>query len=292
MKRIWTFVFIGCLTILASGQEPGLTIGPADMLHVKVLEAPELEQTGRVTDSGDLQLILGGSVKVLGLTPAEAGKVIERALVGGNYVLSPHVSVTIEQYATQNVSILGQVKNPGSFPVGTPRSVIDVLALAGGLTDLADRNITIQRHDSKQRVEFLLSNHSRTALDQSVLVYPGDTILVPRADVVYILGDVNRPGGITIATNDSRLSVLQAISLAGGTPPTAVPSHARLIRKVEEGKYVELNLPLSAMQKGRRADMPLQADDIIYVPFSYLRNMGMGIDSLLAAAGSAAVFRF
>ena len=126
----------------------------------------------------------------------------------------------------------------------------------------------------------------------NVPVYPGDTVLVPKADVVYVLGDVNRPGGIAIVTNDSKLSALQALSLAGGTPPNAVPSHSRLIRKQADGSHVELPLQLSAMQKGKEPDIPLQGDDIIYVPFSYARNMAVGAGSLVGATSSAAIYRF
>ena len=103
---------------------------------------------------------------------------------------------------------------------------------------------------------------------------------------MYILGDVNRPGGIAIVTNDSKLSALQALSLAGGTPPNAVPSHARLIRKQADGSHVEIPLQLSAMEKGKQPDIQLQADDILYVPFSYTRNMAVGAGSLVKASAS------
>jgi polysaccharide export outer membrane protein len=262
------------------------------MLHLKVLEAPELEQSSRVSDAGTLTLILGGKVQVAGLTPADAAIAIERVLVEGHYVLTPHVSVTTEQTATQNVTILGQVRTPGSYPIATPRPILDVLALAGGLNDLAQRKVTIQRHSTKERVDYVLSNSANAALDANVPVYPGDTVLVPKADVVYVLGDVNRPGGIAIVTNDSKLSALQALSLAGGTPPNAVPSHSRLIRKQADGTHVELPLQLSAMQKGKEPDIPLQGDDIIYVPFSYARNMAVGAGSLVGATSSAAIYRF
>jgi polysaccharide biosynthesis/export protein len=167
-----------------------------------------------------------------------------------------------------------------------------VLALAGGLSDLAQRKVTIQRHASKERVDYVLSNSANAALDANVPVYPGDTVLVPKADVVYVLGDVNRPGGIAIVTNDSKLSALQALTLAGGTPPNAVPSQSRLIRKQADGGHVELPLQLSAMQKGKEPDIPLQGDDIIYVPFSYARNMAVGAGSLVGATSSAAIYRF
>jgi polysaccharide biosynthesis/export protein len=293
MKRtIQSFLVLFCWAACCVAQTESLTIGPGDLVHVKVLESAELEQTARVTDAGTLALILGGTVHVAGLTPADAALAIDRVLVEGHYVLTPHVSVTLEQTATQNVTIMGQVRSPGSYSIGTSRPILDVLALAGGLTDLADRRITIQRHLSKERVVFVVSNSADTALDASVAVLPGDTVIVPKAEVVYILGDVNRPGGIAMVTNDSKLSVVQAISLAGGTPPTAVPSHTRLLRKQVDGSRVEIPLQLSAMQKGKTPDMQLQADDIVYVPFSYTRNMAVGAGSLVGSTSSAAIYRF
>jgi polysaccharide export outer membrane protein len=293
MKRtIQSFLVLFCWAACCVAQTESLTIGPGDLVHVKVLESAELEQTARVTDAGTLALILGGTVHVAGLTPADAALAIDRVLVEGHYVLTPHVSVTLEQTATQNVTIMGQVRSPGSYAIGTSRPILDVLALAGGLTDLADRRITIQRHLSKERVVFVVSNSADTALDASVAVLPGDTVIVPKAEVVYILGDVNRPGGIAMVTNDSKLSVVQAISLAGGTPPTAVPSHTRLLRKQVDGSRVEIPLQLSAMQKGKTPDMQLQADDIVYVPFSYTRNMAVGAGSLVGSTSSAAIYRF
>jgi len=293
MMRVFkSLVLLFCCAACCCAQTESLTIGPGDLLHLKVLEAPELEQSARVTDAGTLTLILGGSVQVAGLAPPEAALAIARVLVEHHYVLTPHVSVTLEQTATQNVTIMGQVRSPGSYPIGTPRPILDVLALAGGLTDLADRKVTIERHATKERVEFVVSNSAKAALDASIAVLPGDTVIVPKADVVYILGDVNRPGGIAIVTNDSKLSALEALSLAGGTPPNAVPSHARLIRRQADGSHVDLPLQLSAMQKGKQPDIPLQSDDIVYVPFSYARNMAVGAGSLIGSTSSAAIYRF
>jgi polysaccharide export outer membrane protein len=262
------------------------------MIHISVLETADLDQHVRVADSGDAPLILGGNVRLSGLSPAEAALVIEKKLTDGNYVLNPHVSVTVEHFATKNVTVIGQVHSPGSYEIGTPRTILDVLALAGGLTEVADRKVTLERRNTKEQIEYFVSNSSAAALKDQPLVLPGDTVLVARASVVYVLGDVGHPGGYPAATNDSHLSVLQAVALAGGTPPNAVPSKARLIRKAENGAYVEIALPLSDMQKGKRTDIPLQADDIIYVPFSYMKNMALSINGILAAAASASVYRF
>lgn len=291
-KAILSTLFLFSFVTWCAAQTESLTIGPGDLVQIKVLEAPELEQSVRVTDAGSLALILGGPVYVAGLTPPEAADAISRVLVDGHYLLTPHVSVVLQQTATQNVTIIGQVHSPGSYPIGTSRGILDVLALAGGLTEIADRKVMIERHASKERVTFVVSNKAGNALDQSVPVYPGDTVIVSKADVVYILGDVNRPGGIAMVTNDSRLSAVQALTLAGGTPPNAVPSKARLIRKQADGSRVEMPLQLSAMAKGKQPDIELQPDDIVYVPFSYARNMAVGAGSLVGATSSAAIYHF
>lgn len=292
MKVLRLLLLLMIPAALCYAQKESLTIGPGDMLHISVLETADLDQHVRVDDSGDAPLILGGNVRLSGLTPAQAAQVIEKKLADGNYVLNPHVSVTVERSATKNVTVVGQVRAPGSYEIDTPRTILDVVALAGGLTDLADRRIVLERRGTKEQIEYFVSNNATAALKDQPLVLPGDTVLVGKAGVVYVLGDVGHPGGFAAATNDSHLSVLQAVALAGGTPPNAVPSKAQLIRKAENGAYIDIALPLSDMQKGKRTDLPLQADDIVYVPYSYLKNMAVNIDALVAAAATASIYRF
>jgi polysaccharide export outer membrane protein len=276
---------------LTAQTTESLLIGPGDLLHVLVFDTPELEEHARVTDAGGLPLVLGGTVRVAGLTPSRAAEAIEDALVRGHFLLTPRVLVTVEEYETQKVSILGEVHTPGAYSIDTPRSVLDVLSLAGGLTDLADRKVLIERHGTSETVQYFVSNAPNLATDTTVTVNPGDTLLVSKAGIVYVLGDVGRPGGYTMTNNDGKLSVLELIARAGGTAPNATPSHAKLIRKSGDG-YVATPLPLSDMQKGTRPDLPLQPDDIVYVPFSYLRNFAVQGTSIAASAASASVYRF
>lgn len=278
----------------AGAQQPeSLLIGPGDLLHVQVFDTPELEQKDvRVTDVGELPLILGGNVKVAHLTPAEAARVIEKALVDGHFVLRPRVAVTVEEYATQKVSVLGEVKTPGAYAIQTPRSVLDVLTLAGGLTELADRKILVERRGTDEKVPYFVSNDAKAAMDASVRINPGDTLYVPKAGIVYVLGDVKQPGGYTMTNNEAQLSVLQLVARAGGTNNSAVPSHARLVRKTGDSGYTETALQLSDMQKGKQSDQFLQPGDIVYVPFSYMRNFALQGSGLVASASSAAIYKF
>ncbi len=266
-----------------------ILIGPGDMLHIQVFDTPEMEQHARVTDDGNVPLMFLGNVHVAGLPPEGAARTIEMQLQQKELMKRPQVTVNIEQYATQGVLVIGEVKNPGSYQIDTSRPVLDVLTLAGGLTEVADRKITIERHDTGERVQYFVSNRPEDAFDHSVLIHPGDKLMVPKAGIVYALGDFAKPGGYTLSDNRSQLSAVQMLALAGGTPPTAMPSAARLIRRNGDG-YTETKIQLSDMQKGKIADIQLQADDIIYVPFSYLKNMAVNATGIVASVGSAAIY--
>lgn len=294
MNRTKSFILVLLLTLGTScrAQRESLPIGRGDLIHIQVFETGDLEEHIRVTDAGEIRLILGGTIKVAGLTPADAAAAIETRLRQANYLRSPHVLVMVEQYATEAVSVIGQVRSPGNYQIETPRHVLDVISMAGGLTENANREVTIGRHGTTKKITYYLSNDSSAALKEDILVYPGDTIVVPKAEVVYVMGDVGRPGGYAQTTNNSQLTVLQAVTLAGGTPPTASLSHARLIRKQPNGTFSETPLRLGAMEKGKTVDIVLQADDIVYVPFSYLKNVAVGAGGLVASTSSAAIYHF
>lgn len=265
-----------------------LLIGPGDLLHISVLREPELDQHIRVLDSGNIILALAGTAHVQGLTPSAAAARIAEKYRDGKFLLHPVVSVFVEQYASETVAVLGQVHNPGNLAIDSPRTLIDVLSLAGGLTDVADRHIVVQRAKSGERLHVFLSNSADAALNADIVVRPGDTVIVPKAGIVYVLGDVAHPGGY-VMENESRMTVLQAIALASGASKTASEKHIRLVRNVD-GITQSIVLPLRDMERGRDPDVPLQANDILYVPFSLVRNLSMGLAGITAAAGTAVIY--
>lgn len=269
-----------------------LLIGPGDLLRITVLRESELDQRTRVLDSGEIVLALAGNLSVQGLTPAQAADRIAARYREGKFLLHPEVSVFVEEYATQTVTILGQVAHPGSVRIAAPRSLIDVLSLAGGLNEFADRHLVIERKaldgQPPERIRAYLPNRADDALNADVLIRPGDTVIVPKAGIVYVLGDVAHPGGY-VMQNDSKLTVLQAIALAAGASKTASERRIRLVRNVD-GQSLSLDLPLRDMERGRQPDVPLQANDILYVPFSLVKNVSLGIASITAAAGSALIY--
>ena len=272
-----------------STQSESLLIGPGDLLRITILGESELSQRVRVRDSGKIALPLIGDVELRGLSTAEAGNAIRHKYTDAQLLKHPEVSVFIEEYATQAVSVLGQVVRPGPVSISTSRTLVDVLAMAGGLTDVADRHITVERGGAARGlIEVFLSNKADDALTSDIEIYPGDKILVPRAGVVYVLGDVGRPGGY-VMQNNSRLTVLEAIAMAAGVNKTASEGRARLIHN-SNGQYRERDLSLKEIEQGKAPDELLQADDVIYIPFSFGKNIVMATNSIVASTSSALIY--
>lgn len=278
------------LTSPKPSPSESLLIAPGDLLHITVLREPELEQRVRVRDAGDVNLPLIGDVHVAGLDPETAAAKIATEYLNQNYLKHPEVSVFMEEFATQSVSVLGQVVKPGTYTITAPRTLLDLLAMAGGLTEIADRHIMIERAaDVKQREEeVFLSNRSDDALMANTLIHPGDTILVPRAGIVYVLGDVGRPGGY-VMQNESRMTILQAIAMANGVNRTADEKRARVIHNIN-GDYSEEDLTLREIEKGDAPDRLLQPNDVIYIPFSFAKNLALGTNSIMASTASALIY--
>jgi polysaccharide export outer membrane protein len=265
-----------------------LRIAAGDLLNVSVLREPELDRRVRVRDSGAISLPLIGDAAVQGLSAGDAAKVIEQRYLDGQFLKHPDVSVFIEEFATQQVAVLGQVVKPGSYSLPTARSLIDVLAMAGGLTEVADRHITIERASHAASAEVFLSNRADDALDANVQVFPGDKVLVPKAGIIYVLGDVGRPGGY-VMQNESRMTVLQAMAMAAGANRTASEAHVRLVRG-KDGQFEEQEIPLKEMERGEVPDLLLEANDVLYVPFSFGRHVLMGASSIAASASAALIY--
>ncbi len=279
------------LAVPARAQAPkpdSLPIAAGDLLSVQVFRESDLDTKARVVDAGTVTVPLIGAVPVEGLSAPEAASAMEKLFEQRHLLLHPQVSVSIEESAAKQVAVLGEVGRPGVVLVSSPRSLLDVLAEAGGLLKTADRRVTLRR-PGQAPVTVLVANDATTQLTQGpVMVSPGDTVLVPRAGIVYVLGDVGHPGGY-LMQDDAKLSLLQALSLASGVTRTAAEKHARLVRTVR-GVPVELPLQLKSIEAGHTPDIQLQNDDIVYIPFSFARNMALGAPSIAASASSALVY--
>lgn len=272
----------------ASTSSRGYLIGPEDLLEITVYEAPDLDRSVRVSEDGMISLPLLGSIHVAGQTPSELEITIQDLLRDKEIMKDPQVGVLVRELQSRPVSVFGAVKKPGVFQIRNPRSLLEILSLAEGLAPDAGDSVIVVRGKNLVRVvasaglnddagDSELPDESLTvdirALLESgdpasnVTVYPGDSVKVPRAGVVYVIGEVNRPGGFVL-TNNKNISVLQALALAEGFTNVAKKSEGVIIRTAEDGSRTEIPVNLAMVLKGQATDTYLQADDIVFVPGS------------------------
>jgi polysaccharide biosynthesis/export protein len=267
-----------------------LMIGGGDLLKISVFGAPESDQEVRVDQDGNISLNFIGSVHIAGLTTNQAQDLIAKKLVAGGFFTQPQVSVFAKEYATQGVSVLGEVQRPGVYPLLGARRLFDVLSLAGGTSQKAGKVVSITHRDHPESpLSLTLSKDPNESAKANVDIFGGDTIMVSKAGVVYIVGDVKRPSGV-IMDNGSDMTVLQAIAMAEGTNSTAALNKAKLIRTTPGGRQ-ELPLALKDILASKAPDIHLQAEDIIFVPNSaakaaYRRTM----DVIIQTASGVAIY--
>jgi polysaccharide export outer membrane protein len=266
----------------------GMRLGAGDLLEVSVYNVPELETKSRVGNSGDVYLPLIDYVHLAGLSIEEAQELIEKKLSDGGFVKNPHVTLFVNEYTSQGANVLGEVAKPGVYQVlGEPR-LVDLISAAGGFTDRAGKSITVShRNQDEKPVTVPLRRNSTDNPAGNITVSPGDTILVHKADVVYAVGDVARPSGFLIDTEN--LTVLKVVALAGGTNRTAKLNGAKIIRKGPDG-MTEIPLELKKMLSAKVPDLPVQGDDILFVPSSTAKViMGRTTDVAVQAANAATI---
>jgi polysaccharide export outer membrane protein len=272
--------------VMPSTGDSGVRLGTGDLVEVSVYNVPEMDTKTRVSSNGDIYLPLVDYVHVDGLTVDEAERVIEKRLDQGGYVNSPHVQLFVHEYASAGASVLGEVGKPGVYPVLGEQTLFSVISAAGGFTDRAGKSITITRHDQPAApITVPLALNPQDHPETNVPIYPGDTIMVRRAEIVFVVGEVSRPSGLMMG-DGGRLSVLQAIALAGGTTSSAKLSGARIIRKGPTG-LTELPVPLKSLLKAKSDDMQLEANDILFVPSGH--NLGRTSATALQMAASASL---
>lgn len=272
-----------------SSADASLRLGAGDLLQVTVYDVPELSTKARVGGNGDIYLPLIDYVHVGGLTIDQAQAAIEKRLSGGGFLNNPHVSVFVDQFVSQGASVLGEVTKPGVYPVIGEQRLLDMISAAGGLNDKAGRSITVtHRSQPDKPVTLTLARDIGQSPESNVQVFPGDTIVVHRADVVYVVGDVSRPSGFLMDTGS--MTVLQAVALAGGTTRTAKLSGARIIRKDPQGGMTETPVQLKKMLEAKTPDIPLRADDILFVPSSAGKAAaGRSLEAALQAATALSI---
>jgi len=273
------FLFHACLFLLMIVSLPAVAqqeyvIGEGDLLKVTVYDQPDLTIESRVSGDGKISFPLIGEVVVNNRTVADAEKTIEKRLAAG-YIVKPQVHIFITEYKSKKVTVLGEVMRPGLVFLRGASTLMEVLSDAGGITPNAGDTIVIQRKPVSQAAasqprksekdaansEVAVVIETKKLFDEgdraaNVPVLPGDSIYVPKAAFVYLNGEVKTPGAYKITKG---LTVIKAITIAGGFTIKASEGRTKIIRKTEKGEKE---------YKARMDDL-VMPDDMIYVPESW-----------------------
>ncbi len=284
----------------AQARSADYCAGPDDLLSVTVLEAPDLSRPVRVSASGEISLPLIGVFQVGGLAPRAIELMVQDRL-RETYMRNPQVSVQVLEMQSHTISVMGAVNKPGTFQIRGARTLLEVLSLAQGLAPGAGSTAIVMRGTAAgsaasregdapaafaaaQAGTLPPSNFVEVKLkdllqagdpQQNVLVYPGDIVKVMSAGLVYIVGEVNKPGAFPMNDHE-KLTILNALALGEGLKATAAGKNARVIRTLDTGTRQEVPINLSDILNGKAPDVPLQARDVVFVPNSRGKSVALG----------------
>lgn len=270
---------------------PPLKIGAGDLIEVTMFENPDLSGRYRVDQNGDVTVTLVGHVHVAGLTADEAAAALEKRYVEDQILLpaGAHATVLIAEYATQGINVSGEVKAPGVYPALGVRKLHDLIVAAGGVSQTASSQVVITRKDDPQHP--ITVNYNPEALKPvipDIQIFPGDSILVPRAGIVYILGNVQRMGEFVL-DGRQQLTVEEALALAGGGNRSPDLKRVQLVRTLDDGRKEAITIPVNLILKGRAPDVALKDGDILYVPTNNVRLVTMQAINDMISLGSGYV---
>lgn len=259
-----------------------IVLGEGDEVVIRVLGIEELDgKPARIDPNGYLDLPLAGKIHAVGLTVQQLES--EVALSLRRTVKEPIVSITVSDYRSRSVSVFGAVNTPGQYPLSGDSTLLQILSKAGGLRNDAGNTIVITRSAAsgaipldtaapKDSGAFWVATVSvKSLIDgsdlrQNITLKPLDVVSVRRADLVYVLGAVRRPGGFVLNERGS-IGVLQALALAEGLDKTAAPSHALVVRR-DGSASTEIKVNIPYIIKRKSEDIALLADDVLVVPAS------------------------
>jgi polysaccharide export outer membrane protein len=257
----------------AAAQQPvfkasAVRISSGDTIELVMYDNIDLSGRFRVDDKGDVRVPLLGAVHVAGDTAEEAALLIQKLYVDEK-ILNPEISyatVSIAESTTQGIVVTGDVRSPGVFPATGVRMLNDVMTVAGGLLQTASTEIYIaHRNDPEHPVKVVYDPFELKPVIPQIQVFPGDTITVPRAGVVYALGSVQRSGAFVMEVRNP-LTIYKLMALAGPDRHGGKLRKVQLIREAAEGRKEVVTLDVMKILKGEAADVVLKDGDFVYIP--------------------------
>lgn len=267
-----------------------LKLGPGFLLTITVYDEPDFSGPARIDNDGNLNMAFLKPLHVAGDTVEQAKAALEKAFVDQGILKHPQVSIDVQQFATTTATVIGEVQNPGKVELLKPHTLLDVIGLTGGETPLAGNVIELKRADGDPPTKTYHYARGGDASEiRDVMVHPGDTVIVKRAGIVYVLGAVNRPGGYPMQ-EQGELNVAQAISLAQGLTLQAKVGGLRVVQRQADGKMVETPVSYKKIMDGKEEPMNLVAGDIVYVPVSRMKTILGSTTGLVAQTTAAAIY--
>jgi len=253
------------------GKQDAYIIGPKDLLSITVFGASDLNTRARISESGEITLPLVGIIKLGGLTRVEAEKSIEK-LLDEKYLKNARVSVFIEEYRSRTISVSGAVTNSGDQELIGEQSLLQIISRAGGLTEAAAGKIIILReiNDKKtSRIIDIAELMGEGEVSLNIKILAGDIINIPRVHFlnVYVFGQVRNPGNHRIRISSRGGTLLKVIAHAGGFTERARRGGVLITRSTKAGPK-RIKVSVKNILKGKKRDIVLKQDDVIYVPES------------------------
>ena len=300
---------------LASARAADTPIGAGDLVRVEVFDVPELSRDLRVSETGDITYpLIPGKISASGLTADQLEQKLAKLLIENGLVSHPQVSVFVKEQNSQPVSLVGAVQRPMVYQIIRPTTLLELLAQAGGVTDEAGSVVMVTRngHPMSEK-NGSVGSIDATGLDTQIItirlqdllesgnpvyniqIYGGDSVSVPRAGIVYVMGaGISQPGGYILQSHGEQVTVLKAVALAHGLTGFAKADQAVIMRNnTDTGQKDMIRVHIKQIQNQKSDDVTMKSNDILYVPDSKgLKILAKGGETALTVGTGVAIYRF
>ncbi len=305
---VGVLLFLTCLYGQVPATMSSYVLGQGDQVTLRVVEADEIpDKPFRIDEKGSIDVPMIGAVHAAGLTVHELQTLLVTRFTA--FIKNPQVAVFVNEMRSQPVSVLGAVNLPGVHQLQGHKTLVEVLATAGGLKPDAGYSVRITRHMEWGQVPLPGSSVTPDGLysvgevglkglleaknpADNIAVMPNDVLTIPVAEMIYVLGDVRKSGGFVLGERKG-VSVLQALAMAEGTTPLARSNEARILRN-SPGSEVRAEIPvdLKKIMNGQAIDIAMQSNDVLFVPTSGVKKIReRALDAIFAIGSGVAIYR-
>jgi polysaccharide biosynthesis/export protein len=298
---------IALIAVTCFGQNSTFLLGPGDQITIHALFAPELsDKPVRIDEDGFIRLPLLGRVSAGGLRVEELATSLRARL--GDYFKDPQVSLDVLEVKSRPVSVLGAVKSPGVYQIQGPKRLTEMLSMAGGPDQDSGYIVRVSRPIKMGPLpatgqapttsgDFTVAEVNLPDLmdgknlNSNIFIEPQDVITVPRGKLVYVMGEVHRPGGFLLHEQES-MGVLQAISMAEGLTATATSGDLKILRPVPGGEKLELTVSVKKILDGKSPETVLLPNDVLFIPRSAAKTVSIrAVEAAIQAGTGVAIWR-